>query len=508
MGNSCLPLQRAVLSSVIERRESAGGFRAGVAEINGWRNKMEDAHVIHMQDDWAFFGVFDGHGGDRCSEFVAKDWYRRLKENGCPEDDASFRSTVFSIDEAWEAEQEQSGTTGTMCIVHRPCKPGDRFVLRIANVGDSRVLLGRRDGTIVSGGENCTDQGLTTDHKPNHPIERERIERCGGTVEISQGNVARVNGDLAVSRAFGDMKYKKTGGPGPEDRPVTVDPEFGRFECDAADFLVIVCDGVSEGEFPNPEVVSLVAELLKESDDLGAAARAVCLKAEQCNSKDNITCMIVLLEGGSDTSQEGIELIPGPLSDTGPNFVACYKRMAERASMTFGEALEMRYDKIMSELEPSETASEDLRAEVKRIGEPPGEKASDVRRQWFEGWKPNEEAGPNSEDMTRADIMAMMQARADFQGGFARRDQPQEIDGRRVSCTDSLELFKAAVDEHSALKWDERLIEIVGKEGILAREDVSDGTMQVTFAHPPGIKAWLPTSVITVLDEPPLSDDS
>ena len=46
--------------------------------------------------------------------------------------------------------------------------------------------------------------GLTTDHKPDHPKERARIERCGGKVEIAEGGVARVNGNLAVSRGFGD----------------------------------------------------------------------------------------------------------------------------------------------------------------------------------------------------------------------------------------------------------------------------------------------------------------
>jgi len=39
-------------------------------------------------------------------------------------------------------------------------------------------------------------------------------------VEETAGGCARVNGDLAVSRGFGDADYKQTGGPGPEDRPV------------------------------------------------------------------------------------------------------------------------------------------------------------------------------------------------------------------------------------------------------------------------------------------------
>lgn len=102
-------------------------------------------------------------------------------------------------------------------------KSGQKCHLLVANLGDSRILLGRRDGRIVDGGG--TDQGLTTDHKPSHPSERQRIYRCGGTVEEAPGGVSRVNGELAVSRGFGDAEFKKTGGPQPEDRPVTCCPD-------------------------------------------------------------------------------------------------------------------------------------------------------------------------------------------------------------------------------------------------------------------------------------------
>ena len=117
-------------------------------------------------------------------------------------------------------------------------------------------------------------------------MERARIERCGGTVEQAMGGVYRVNGDLAVSRGFGDAEYKKTGGPGPEDRPVTADPEMGHFECAASDFLLIVCDGVSEGNFSNAEVCEHAAKVLKETGgDAAKAAEAVVFRALEAESK-------------------------------------------------------------------------------------------------------------------------------------------------------------------------------------------------------------------------------
>ena len=153
-----------------------------------------------------------------------------------------------------------SGSTGAMCIIRPPTNQGGKYKIHVINVGDSRVLLSKADGTMIGG--PGTDGGLTTDHKPDHPSERERIYRTGGTVEVAMGGVHRVNGDLAVSRCFGDADYKRTGGPGLEDHPVTANPEMGHFECNGSDFILVVCDGVSEEE-EELDLVSSVSLLVK-----------------------------------------------------------------------------------------------------------------------------------------------------------------------------------------------------------------------------------------------------
>jgi len=45
---------------------------------------------------------------------------------------------------------------------------------------------------------------MSIDHKPDNPEEKARIEKAGGFV--SDG---RVNGNLNLSRALGDLEYKK-----------------------------------------------------------------------------------------------------------------------------------------------------------------------------------------------------------------------------------------------------------------------------------------------------------
>lgn len=380
-------MSRPVLSAVVER-VSSKGFTVAMAEINGWRNSMEDAHVIHTRDDFGFFAVFDGHGGGECSAYCAAEFTQRLEEYGCPSTDADVTELCRDIDAKFLDSGLGSGTTGAMCIVHRPTKPGDKVKLRVINVGDSRVLLGRRNGEIVDGGG--TDQGLTIDHKPDHPSERDRIYRCGGTVESSMGGVPRVNGDLAVSRGFGDREYKQTGGPAFEDRPVTAYPELGHFECDEADFLVICCDGVSEGSFPNPEVVKLIAAQLEQGVDPGLVCRAVCLKAEQENSKDNVTCMVVLLNSKIEADKE-LELIPGPVTaiHDDPKFLTAYEAMAKRGKKTLAEAVELRYNNITKERSDTSLSKDDreaLEKECSLLGEPNIPEGGPERAQHFVDW--------------------------------------------------------------------------------------------------------------------------
>ena len=49
-------LPKAVDSAVIDR-VGTKSFNVAVAEYNGWRNDMEDAHLIYVRDNIGVFGV-------------------------------------------------------------------------------------------------------------------------------------------------------------------------------------------------------------------------------------------------------------------------------------------------------------------------------------------------------------------------------------------------------------------------------------------------------------------
>ena len=80
----------------------------------------------------------------------------------------------------------------------------------VANAGDTRCVL-------ASKGKS---KDLSTDHKPDLPDEKRRVQRAGGFVEEG-----RVNGIIAVSRAIGDWEYKSQQFP-PNENMVTCVPEI------------------------------------------------------------------------------------------------------------------------------------------------------------------------------------------------------------------------------------------------------------------------------------------
>jgi len=330
-------------------------------------------------------------------------------------------------------------------------------------------------------------------------------------VEQAAGGVARVNGDLAVSRGFGDAEYKKTGGPGPEDRPVTANPEMGHYECDGSDFLMLVCDGVSEGNFPNPEVVKLAAEELRKHGDPGLASKAVIHKALEMNSKDNITCMIVLLNGGEPKQSK--EYVPGPLSAAeNSGFMTAYAAMAARADLTLAQAVELRYDAIQDELANRNDRTPEADAELKEElagltnNSTVPAKGTSERKAFFENWEQNRPQQGGRGGPGQMDEMEMMRMMMQRPGGsdalmnlLGQQNQEQPEDGRKVRAA-SLDTLKSAVESHSALQWDERMQALAGAEGIVKMDDPSDGTSQVRFPAPIGMVAWLPTNTLANLE--------
>nr|GMD85861.1 probable protein phosphatase 2C 9 isoform X1 [Ipomoea batatas] len=105
--------------------------------------------------------------------------------------------------------------------------------LWVANVGDSRAVLSRQGQAIQ----------LSIDHEPNK--ERGSIENRGGFVSNMPGDVARVNGQLAVSRAFGDKNLKSHLRSDPDVRSAEIDRD--------TELLILASDGLWKVYSPLPQ---------------------------------------------------------------------------------------------------------------------------------------------------------------------------------------------------------------------------------------------------------------
>lgn len=211
---------------------SINRYDYGLSEEIGHRPTMEDACLIvqHLNISplcisnfapQSLFGVFDGHGGSQASQYLSQNLHINIADgllmnsieilkiaDHVPKnvfhntneshdslqllDNAiikCLRSSFLKTDRDFlnSSENVQHGSTATTALIL-----GQRIYA--ANVGDSRVLLCR----------NFSPYPLTVDHKPSREDETKRIRDAGGFVINN-----RVMGELAVSRAFGDIEFKR-----------------------------------------------------------------------------------------------------------------------------------------------------------------------------------------------------------------------------------------------------------------------------------------------------------
>ena len=154
-----------------------------------------------------------------------------------------------------------------------------------------------------------TARALSTDHKPNRPDERARIEAAGGSVLWA--GTWRVGGVLAVSRAFGDSALKATSGvvadpdvreerlkkrpPASSSSSSSFPPSSSSSSPSFAPLLILATDGVWDA-LTTDEAASIA--LARSGEGLEAAARALTTEAWQRGSADNATAVVVRLGSG------------------------------------------------------------------------------------------------------------------------------------------------------------------------------------------------------------------
>ncbi|BBH10266.1 Protein phosphatase 2C family protein [Prunus dulcis] len=298
-------------------------YSAILKKGSGSLQTSADHHSIFQRYNWD--GLLDRHELD----------LGRFKHSFQTNFDDSFHfeilkeallRAIHDIDAKFSMEASRknlvSGSTATIILL------ADGQIL-VANIGDSKALLcsekfqspaeakatylrlyrqERRNGAISrlrnyknldlassTGVVHFSVKELTRDHHPDRDDEKLRVETAGGYV-LEWGGVPRVNGELAISRAIGDVSFKSYGvisAPELTDwQPLTVNDTY----------LVAASDGVFE-KLNVQDVCDLLWEVRSYDSgrsDLSSScsyslADCIVNTAFEKGSMDNVAAVVVPL---------------------------------------------------------------------------------------------------------------------------------------------------------------------------------------------------------------------
>ena len=291
----------------------------------------------------SFFGIYDGHGGEGCSEYLRDNLHKLICSNeNFPEDipkaiklgilnaEQDFLNN-FALSENKEEIIDKSGSCAIILLIV------DTNAY-IANVGDSRALLSMNNGNKYL--------EVTKDHKPNSPNEIIRIKKNGGNIYQSQtlinntdnmdlngkiliGPYRVLPGRLSVSRTIGDAEAKlvKFGG---NPNVITCEPEIFYYNLkeENIDFFILGCDGIYD-QMSNKEVLDCAWMVLNEKDNIlikecknihnqsGLIVDLILKSSLARKSFDNVTCLFISLKDLGIKPNEKNEKIENLHSDNG-----------------------------------------------------------------------------------------------------------------------------------------------------------------------------------------------
>ena len=271
------------------------GYRISVAESQGERKAMEDAHFV-VDGEKAIVGVFDGCGGNRASTF-ARDKIAELVKT---EQDLS--ECIAKTEKATLVAARKSGNWPDACAVVLASVTATS--LDVAWLGDSRAVLATESAV------EC----LTRDHNAADSTEEKRIKLAGGKVarnlaEAQAGSAKKLLGKfvgpavafkthaknpkrvfpgaITLTRCIGalPLKYAKP-------QLVIADAETVSLSLDGTEkFLVLASDGVFEHLSDAAVAQACDDAIAKNLDPADALINAVA----KSGSKDNITAIVVNL---------------------------------------------------------------------------------------------------------------------------------------------------------------------------------------------------------------------
>jgi protein phosphatase len=234
----------------------------------GTRQYQEDRYFTATHQDGDLIGVFDGHGGDECSDYLSDrfvgTFLKYYEETEEYESENSFLRTVFRKtfkQLAAETKDMESGSTAS--IVWRPS--GGQAAVAI--LGDSPVIIGKERGYNLSPEHNARSNGK----------ERAAAEKRGAVFADGYLWNSEQQG-LQMSRAFGDSKLAF----------LSRNPQIYFHKVN--DFILVGTDGILD---PSHEEYDMTGELVKAiRKEESLTAQQIVDVAVKLPTQDNATAIL------------------------------------------------------------------------------------------------------------------------------------------------------------------------------------------------------------------------
>jgi serine/threonine protein phosphatase PrpC len=274
------------------------------ASMQGYRPTMEDNFCVNtniydnVSEPVALFAIFDGHGGSKVSKYLSKNITSHIVERITVDNlfDESYKYHLEVIMEELDlkiindSDIRENGSTAVIAIT-KQTKWGKKAI--VINIGDSRVILLRENKIIFE----------TIDHKPDNTEEYNRIVKAGGFIREN-----RVDGSLALSRAYGDNKYKTNEKLPAHLQKVVATPTIKYLDISSDDYLLIYCDGLVE-KMNNKELAKYFQDYVTEcKDDKNVACKLLEHSLNE-DSHDNMSIICVHFQTSMTSSLEEKECV-------------------------------------------------------------------------------------------------------------------------------------------------------------------------------------------------------
>lgn len=238
----------------------------------GLRPYQEDRSFSLTATEGLCFGVFDGHGGNRCSEYLADNFseaFMTVLESDLEDEniwEARLRETFKSLNLATQAYAD--GSTGS--VVFLPWE-GDRVYTAV--LGDSPIILKQADQSIWVAPEH---------NVRTNSVEADAARARGGTVSRDGYLYDSYHGQgLQMARAFGDAELA---------RVLSRVPDTSTRVLGTGSWVLVASDGALDPSHANEEEG---IKALTEMINAGATAQGIVDRALATPTHDNVTALLV-----------------------------------------------------------------------------------------------------------------------------------------------------------------------------------------------------------------------